>query len=466
LNRIFQKAGCPPLPSLDALTAPMITEADYADPHGLFLENSRGLEGEILLDGTGDADGAGRYSVLAMNPLFTVRAVRNRAVLKWRDGEFSFPADPPEVIRLLESLLPLRGGKNGQFFDGGLVFLLSYEMNRFYENIPQGDGEPETPDLWCGFYPNVQVFDRLKKESRLISRAPFPAPPSGAKAETGYAVSEFICDEPADSYLSKIRAIKNYIANGDVYQVNLSRSLTAEFGGSAEAFFGDLRRTNPASYGAFINGGDFRLLSMSPELFFKTDGHSIKTMPIKGTAPRGADPAEDEKLARALASSGKDKAENVMIVDLMRNDLSRICLPDSVKVPRLCAHERLPTVHHLVSTVTGLLKENVRLSNILSAVYPGGSITGAPKIRAMEIISELETSPRGFYCGSIIAGGLNGTVTASLLIRSLTIKNGKAVYRTGGGITADSDPDEELRETEHKAEMLKLLPAEKVTGHA
>jgi len=465
LNRIFQKAGCPPLPSLDTLTAPTITEADYADPYRVFMESSRGLAGEILLDGTGGAEGAGRYSILAMNPLFTVRAERNRAVLQWRDGEFSFSADPPEVIRLLESLLPMRG-ESGDCFEGGLIFLLSYEMNRFYENIPQPDGKPETPDLWCGFYPNVQVFDRLKKESRFISRAPFPAPPAGAKAETDYAVSEFICDEHATRYLSKIRVIKNYIANGDVYQVNLSRRLKADFSGSAEAFFGDLRQTNPASYGAFINGGDFRLLSMSPELFFKTDGHSIKTMPIKGTAPRGVDPAEDEKLARALAASGKDKAENVMIVDLMRNDLSRVCLPDSVKVPSLCAPERLPTVHHLVSTVTGLLKENVRLSDILSAVYPGGSITGAPKIRAMQIISELETSPRGFYCGSIIARGLNGTVTASLLIRSLTIKNGKAVYRTGGGITADSDPDGELRETEHKAEMLKLFPTEKVTGNA
>ncbi len=466
MNRIFQKAGCPPLPSLDTLTAPVITKAGYADPYEVFMENSRGLEGEILLDGTGDANGAGRYSILAMHPLFTLRVAHNRAVLKWNGGEFSFPADPPEIIHLLEQLLPPRGDENGEYFDGGLLFLLPYEMNRFYENIPTAHGEPEADDLWCGFYSNVQVFDRLKKESRLIGRTPLPAPPTGAKAETGYAVSEFICDESANSYLSKIRAIKKYIANGDVYQVNLSRRLTAEFEGSAEAFFGSLRQTNPASYGAFINGGDFRLLSMSPELFFKTDGHSIKTMPIKGTAPRGADPAEDEKLARALASSGKDKAENVMIVDLMRNDLSRVCLPNSVKVPRLCAPEKLPTVHHLVSTVTGLLKENVRLSDILSAVYPGGSITGAPKIRAMEIISELETSPRGFYCGSIIACGLNGTVTASLLIRSLTIKNGKAVYRTGGGITADSDPEEELRETEHKAEMLKLLPAEKVTGNA
>jgi len=466
LNRIFQTVGCPPLPSLDTLTAPVITEADYADPYGVFMENSRGLEGEILLDGTGTEAGAGRYSILAVNPLFTVRVERNSAHLKWNGGEFSFPADPPEIIRMLESLIPAYGDASEKYFNGGLLFLLPYEMNRFYENIPNARGEPETDDLWCGFYPNVRVFDRLKKESRLISRTALPAPPKGAKVETGYAVSEFICDEPADSYLSKIQKIKKYIANGDVYQVNLSRRLTAEFKGSAEAFFGNLRRANPASYGAFVNGDNFRLLSMSPELFFKTDGHSIKTMPIKGTAPRSADPAEDEKLARALASSGKDKAENVMIVDLMRNDLSRVCLPDSVKVPRLCAPEKLPTVHHLVSTVTGLLNENVRLSDILAAVYPGGSITGAPKIRAMEIISELETSPRGFYCGSIIACGLNGAVTASLLIRSLTIKNGKAVYRTGGGITADSDPEEEFSETEHKAKMLKLFPAEKVTGHA
>jgi para-aminobenzoate synthetase component 1 len=190
-------------------------------------------------------------------------------------------------------------------------------------------------------------------------------------------------------------------------------------------------------------------------------GGTIETGPIKGTAPRGGDPAADARLKEALLNSEKERAENIMIVDLMRNDFSKICKPHSVKVPRLLRCESLPTVHHLVSAVRGELSGgNAELSRILGACFPGGSVTGAPKLRAMEIIAEMESSPRGFYCGSLAACGLNGTITASLLIRTLTVSRsssgmgGVAVYSTGGGITAGSDPEGEFEETCHKAAML------------
>lgn len=442
--------------SLKLREKPVIAQAVCDDPLNYFMKKNSGAQGDFLLDGAGDAAGKGRYSIAGFNPLFTIRVKGNSAVLKAPGKEFEFRASPPEIIEWMENICPparsaRTGARQAEYFDGGFLFVLSYEMNRFYENAPCKK-RTDDDDMWCAFYPDVRVFDAVGNRAFDVSYA--DSPPANSANSAGYKISGFECDESMGEYIAKIKKIKNYIENGDVYQVNLSRKLTAKFSGNFADLYRDMRRANPASYGACINAGNFKLLSLSPEMFFRVRRGVIETGPIKGTAPRGKNSADDNRLKEKLLASQKERAENIMIVDLMRSDFSRICLKNSVRVTRLMECESLPSVHHLVSEVRGELPNGENLSDILQACYPGGSITGAPKIRAMEIIAELETSPRGFYCGSVIARGLNGSVTASLLIRTLIIKNGVAEYRTGGGITADSDPEEEFRETMHKAAVL------------
>jgi para-aminobenzoate synthetase component 1 len=454
-----------------------VVEIPFTDPVEYFASARRGLEGEMLLDG--DAKESGRYAIAALNPLFTVTLKKGTASLRYRGTLSETKANPKEIIELLSKMLPMvettespthgsptHASPARASFDGGLVWLIPYEMNRHYEKVdpPPGDsGE----DIFCAFHHKVRLFDLLENRAWDISyateRGAATSPPEETE-ENGYYIGRFTCDESKESYLSKISGIKERIAEGETYQVNLSRKLSAPFEGSPLGLYADLRKINRAPFGAYINGGDFSLLSMSPELFFKVDGRRIETRPVKGTAPRSDDPDEDRLLKIGLENSEKDRAENVMIVDLMRNDLSKVSLPGSVHVPRLYGIESLPSIHHLVSVVEGELKKSVGLPEILSALFPGGSITGAPKIKSMEIISQLETTPRGYYCGTISACGMNGSITSSILIRTLTIRGKTATYRTGGGITADSDPEAEYAETELKAGMLEKLLAKTEQG--
>ncbi|TBR21966.1 MAG: aminodeoxychorismate synthase component I, partial [Candidatus Nitrosotenuis sp.] len=347
-----------------------------------------------------------------------------------------------------------------RIFNGGLVWLFSYEMNRFYEPRLAQTPAPATGDFWCAFYPSVRVFDHKEKKAWDINWRETAATQTGragkdlAELEPLAHLGHFSCDEGFESFARKARTVKRYIEEGDVYQVNLSRRLEAAFRGDGLSLYSRLARHSPSAMGAYVDGGDFALLSASPELFFSVRNGLIETAPIKGTAPRHADPAQDAAARAALLASAKDRAENLMIVDLMRNDLSKVCAPGSVTVPELFRVETLPNVHHLVSTVCGALRGGMRLPQLLAALWPGGSVTGAPKVRAMEIIAGLETTPRGYYCGSVAACGINGGITASLLIRTLVCANGVGVFRTGGGIVADSDPAAEYAETEHKARII------------
>ena len=256
--------------------------------------------------------------------------------------------------------------------------------------------------------------------------------------------------------------MREYIIAGDIFQANLSQRFQSALTEPPFALYRRLRKRNPAPFAAYLAFDDLAVLSASPERFLRLDQKRlVETRPIKGTRPRGLGPMHDAALGRALAESAKDRAENVMIVDLLRNDLSRVCRPGTVRVPELFALEHHPTVHHLVSTVLGELAPGADAVDLIRAAFPGGSITGAPKVRAMEIIAELEPTQRGVYCGSIGYLSATGAMDTSIVIRTYLALGGEVYFQAGGGIVADSDVELEYRETLDKARALIETLAEK-----
>ena len=280
------------------------------------------------------------------------------------------------------------------------------------------------------------------------AEAPPPPPPPGA--------IELVSNFTRGDYQAAVARVVEYIWAGDVFQVNLSQRFRAELPADFDRFdfYRRLRAANPAPFAAYLGFGDVTIVSSSPERFVKIDGDAVETRPIKGTRPRGASADADAALAQELRESEKDLSENVMIVDLLRNDLSRVCRDHTVEVPELCALESYATVHHLVSTVTGRLEDGKGPVDLLRAAFPGGSITGAPKVRAMEIIAELEPTRRGPYCGAIGYIGFDGAMDTSIAIRIVAFKDDAAVFQVGGGIVADSEPAAEYDETLDKARAM------------
>ncbi|HRZ08992.1 MAG TPA: aminodeoxychorismate synthase component I, partial [Gemmatimonadales bacterium] len=278
------------------------------------------------------------------------------------------------------------------------------------------------------------------------------APAIAAPTVVGISPPEFHSGFTRDEYLRAVERVRQYILAGDIFQANLSQRFEAPWPGDPFDFYRRLTAVNPAPFAAYFQGTGFAVASASPERFLRVDPDGrVETRPIKGTRRRGETPAEDRRLADELLASEKDRAENVMIVDLLRNDLSKVCQPGSVEVPALCALESHPTVHHLESIVTGRLEEGRTAADLLRAAFPGGSITGAPKVRAMEILAELEPVARGVYCGAIGWMSVTGAMDTGIAIRTVTLQDGRATFHAGGGIVADSVPALEYQETLDKA---------------
>ena len=407
----------------------------------------------------------GRYSYLAADP---VRVFSSR-----------FPDDALTEARAAMTrfaTMPVRGLPP---FQCGLAGFIGYDHGRIFERLPAPRSDDlDVPDVWLGLYDWVIAWDHETDEAWLVSSG---IPERGAAArrrasERARAVLGLIAEAgaaaPAPSepvapatippvsnfsragYMEAVARVREYILAGDVFQVNISQRFEAPLPCAPLELYRRLRARNPAPYSAYLGAGSFQVMSASPERFLRLDGQRVDTRPIKGTRPRDPDPARDAALARELASSAKDRAENVMIVDLLRNDLSRVCLPGSVAVPALLSLETLPTVHHLVSTVTGQLDRACDAFDLVRAAFPGGSITGAPKVRAMEIIAELEPVRRSVYCGSIGYFALSGDMDTSIVIRTYVASGGRAYFGAGGGVVADSDPAAEYEETLHKARAL------------
>ena len=301
------------------------------------------------------------------------------------------------------------------------------------------------------------------------SRAPSEARSSGAPATPAAAMAPSYPVEDVPhardidlrssfthaGYLAAVTKVRDYIVAGDIFQANISQRLEAPLGEPPWTLYRRLRALDPAPFAAYLDMDGVRVLSASPERFLRVDaGGAVEARPIKGTRPRGFHPVHDAALGRVLSESAKDRAENLMIVDLLRNDISRVCEPGSVRAPDLFALEHYSTVHHLVSTVTGTLEHGRDAVDLLTAAFPGGSITGAPKVRAMEIIAELEPSRRGVYCGSVGYVSVTGAMDTSIVIRTCLALGARVYFGVGGGIVADSNPEDEYRETFDKARAL------------
>ncbi len=344
-------------------------------------------------------------------------------------------------------------------FQTGYAGLFGYELNAQLEAIAP---RSVVPSFAVGRYDWVVAFDHLTKYTWLMARpeakAMVPklielihgaAPTLPARSGVLIAVQSNVS---RPQYIRAVAQAVEYIRAGDIFQVNLSQQFSAKVTDSPLSLYDTLRRVSPAPFSAYFDLGKSQLLSASPERFLVVDAEGkISTRPIKGTRPRGATPAEDEQIRRELASNPKDRAENVMIVDLLRNDIGKVAKFGSVRVPKVCELETFGYVHHLVSEVTGQLREDATAFDLLRASFPGGSITGAPKVRAMEIIRELESHRRGAYCGNLGFLSGDGAMDTNILIRTMTLQMGVAMFPMGGGIVADSVPETEYDETLHKS---------------
>ena len=354
-------------------------------------------------------------------------------------------------------------------FQGGIAGYVGYDWGAEQERVRRPAAtEPQIPDAALGLYDWVIAWDHVDGRAWSIAWTPqrlawvrerlgAPArPPPPSPVPRRPPPSSVTSNFTRGHYEAGVARIRDYIAAGDVYQVNLAQRFRTAFAGAPLELYRRLRARSPAPFGAYLSLGDLSIASISPERFLRLDAatREAEARPIKGTRPRGATPAEDAALAEALTASEKDRAENVMIVDLLRNDLGKVCRPGSVRVPELYALESHPTVHHLVSTVTGVLADRADAFDLLRAAFPGGSVTGAPKIRAMEIIAELERAPRGVYCGAIGYVSATGAMDLSIPIRTIVMHDVTASFHAGAGIVWDSDPAAEYDETLAKARAL------------
>lgn len=446
-----------------ALTAcdPVAVFAALADrPYSLFFDSA-------------DSDHpAGRYSFIAFDPVEIVEARAGLITLTDRYGPKTFRGDPFALLadRLAAWGLDAPSRDNLPPFQGGAAGLFGYDLARGIERLPDiAPAEPDRPDMAVGIYTQVLAFDLARRQGWHIVHAPDETDVRTRRAMLAQTLaaapalpvfgdldSQWIASDTRAAYEEKVRRVIEYIRAGDIFQANLSQRFEAALppGFDPFAHYCALRAVNPAPFASYMNFGALKIASASPERFLSLRERAVETWPIKGTRPRSDDPFIDALHRNALENSVKDRAENVMIVDLLRNDLSRVCTDHSVEVPELCRIESFAQVHHFVSTVTGVLRADLGPLDLLRACFPGGSITGCPKIRAMEIIEQLEPVRRGPYCGALGYIGFNGAMDTAIAIRTLVYEKESVHFNVGGGIVAASDPAEEYAETLAKAEGL------------
>ena len=421
----------------------------------------RNEDNSFILDSAMDPKKLGRYSFIGFNPF---------KIIKYKNTK----ENPLDNLRNELNKYKVENNTHLPFI-GGAVGYLSYDLGNYIEHLPRtAKDDTNVYDLYFGLYNLVIVIDHLENKTYIAT------PNLNIEKEEKLIVDienkikkaeingiEEICYEEKNvepiklnsnftkaSFENSVRKVQDYIRQGDIYQANLTQRFNGKTTLSTYELYRDLRKVSPAPFGALLNFEHSKILSNSPERFIKCIDNKVETRPIKGTRPRGKTIEEDLRLQDELRNSEKDRAELLMIVDLERNDIGRVSKIGSVKVPELFVIEPYANVNHLVATVEGRLKDNLDCIDVIKATFPGGSITGAPKIRAMEIIDELEPTQRNVYTGSIGYIGFNGDMDLNIAIRTI-IKQGENVYfQVGGGMTWDSNPEDEYQETLDKAKSI------------
>lgn len=430
---------------------PLAQEIAYLEP-ALYAARLRGQTHVTLLESVMRHEHLGRYSFLTCNPSQVLRVEHGKTFVDGRlverqALELLNEALCENRLESLPGLPPFQGGYAGYVaYDYGWQLLQAKAPPRF---------QSLCPDMVFNRYDTVLSFDHMQERAWIVGRAPagieaMEGVLRGSVAPAGsHSVSGWASNFSRPHYEEAVKKTVDYILAGDIFQANITQCFSSAEpeGFDAFAYYNSLRAKNPAPFASYLDYGDVRIVSSSPERLVNSTGTKVQARPIKGTRRRDPDPAHDAALVGQLMASRKDRAENVMIVDLLRNDLSRIAKLGSVKVPVLCGLETYANVHHLVSVVEAELRDELTNIDLLKAVFPGGSITGAPKIRAMEIIAELEGQARGVYCGSIGYLGFNATSDFNIAIRTALFSNGKAYVQGGGGITARSEPAAEYEES-------------------
>ncbi len=422
----------------------------------------------MLLRSAAEGHPDNRYDILVANPLATLETRGDTNTITYADGTREIrQQDPFALLQTLQAdLLPNAEPVANLPFIGGTLGYFAYDLGRQVEKMPSlAIQDIHAPDMAVGLYDWTLIADHQTQTLTLVapevdSRLSWLAQQQAQQQQqsAGFRLtSEWQANMSPESYRTKFDQVQAYLKAGDCYQINLAQRFQASYEGDSWQAYQKLEHSNGAPFSAFIRLEQAAVLSVSPERFLKLEANQIETKPIKGTRPRSEDPAQDLANADDLKHAEKDRAENLMIVDLLRNDIGRVATPGSVRVPSLFAIESFPAVHHLVSTVTATLNpEQHSAADLLRACFPGGSITGAPKVRAMEIIEELEPHRRSVYCGSIGYLSRCGRMDTSITIRTLITENSQIYAWAGGGVVADSEANSEYQETLDK--LSRILP--------
>jgi para-aminobenzoate synthetase component 1 len=464
---------CPLIEEID-------TELSPLDAFELLFE---GRHFSFFLDSGMDPGKLGRYSFIGSEPFIVLSTHGTESILTRGAEKSSLSGNPFDVVNHYLEVYRLDPCSSPVPFIGGAVGYFSYDLCHFIERLPAtAVDDLQLPECYLGFYDLILAFDNLQgkayiistgfpelRETERIERAsqrlnevkerlanisgssrevpliPMSSPTEQATLKGGFTHQE---------YVNAIEKARQYIIAGDIFEVNLSQRFEAELSITPYELYRRLRQINPAPFACYLGFDEVSVVSASPERFIRVRGDWVETRPIKGTRRRGKTAVEDEVLANELMSSVKDRAENIMIVDLERNDLGRVCRFGTVKVTELAILETFPTVFHLTSTVEGRLKEGKNCIDLLKATFPGGSITGAPKVRAMEIIDELEPTKRSVYTGNIGYLSFNGDLDLNIAIRTFLAKERKVYFQVGGAVVYDSEPEAEYQETLDKGRAL------------
>jgi para-aminobenzoate synthetase component 1 len=449
----------------------MLSELPYCADSARLFEALADRPWSMFLDSGRPFVEQGRYDILVADPMLTLTTRGALTEIRSRHKVELSKQDPFALLR--RYLQPVEPPLPEVPFCGGALGYFAYDLGRRIEQLPSiAENAEQIPEMAVGLYDWALLVDHQQQRSWLVGQGRddrtrqhwgellecFCNPPAPRRRRPFQVLDAPVSNMTYEDYKRAFCRIKHYIHEGDCYQVNLAQRFEVGVKGSLWQAYQLLRKLNPAPFGCYLNTPYAQILSSSPERFLRVRDGEVETKPVKGTRPRASDVGEDRRLVKQLSECRKDRAENVMIVDLLRSDLSKSCALGTVRVRKLFEVESFATVHHLVSTITGQLNTESDALELLRGCFPGGSITGAPKVRAMEIIEELESYQRGVYCGSVAYVGFDGAMDSNIAIRTLVHSDGRLRFWAGGGIIADSEVDAEYSETLDKAAaFLKLL---------